>query len=56
MGDPREFEGDNFDDEEKLPEPNEDELEEDDEGGARERGEEDPEDLPEADEDEDDGA
>ena len=55
MGDPREYEGDNFDDEEKLPEPNEDELEEDD-GGVREAGEEEPgrqepEERPEADED-----
>ena len=55
MGDPREYEGDyNSDDEERLPEPNEDELEEDDEGRARELAEEEPEVLPGSDEDEDD--
>lgn len=55
MGDPREYEGDyNPDGEEKLPEPNENEFEEDDEGRARELGEEYPEDLPGAEDEDDD--
>ncbi|RYE70495.1 MAG: hypothetical protein EOP17_00355 [Rhizobiaceae bacterium] len=60
MNDPRAFEGDyNSDDEEILPEANEDELEEDEDGEAVELGREDKQDTEdgeEDDDDEDDGA